>query len=325
MTQFAVIIPAYQAEDTLKRCLDGVVQAGFTLNEITVVDDASTDRTAAIARQYGVAVLTNATTLRPAAARNRGVYEVDADILVFVDADVVLNGNIREPLSRHFERPSLTAVIGSYDDRSDGGSVVSDYRNLLHHHVHQQSGGASRTFWTGIGAVRRKAFLEAGGLRTEWENIEDVEFGLRLTAAGGEILLDPTLQGTHLKVWTPTSMFRTDLTGRAIPWSRLIMSRRAAFGALNTSSRHQVSAAGLVLALFGVLAAVAWPPIWPVIGIGLLVFLLGASDVFRTLAEKRGTVFALRSIPWHAVYCTAASLGYARVRCEALINPGRFR
>ena len=209
LSEIAVIVPAHQAEKTLDACLTGILGAGFTAAAITVVDDGSCDGTERIARSHDVRVLTNPEPLRPARARNRGVEVVEADLLFFVDADVVLAPGARTRLEAHFADPGLTAVIGSYDDRPASGSVVSDYRNLLHHWVHQTNPGSSETFWTGIGAVRRQAFLEAGGLDRAWENIEDVEFGLRLTQAGGRILLDPDLQGTHLKVWTPSSMVRT--------------------------------------------------------------------------------------------------------------------
>ena len=317
---FSVIVPAYQAGHTIERCLRGIVSAGFSKDEILVVDDGSSDDTARKVKDFGIRMIANATPQRPAMARNRGVEAVEGDIVFFVDADVVLQGETRERLLRHFWNDGITAVIGSYDDRADGGSVVSDYRNLLHHHVHQTSPGISRTFWTGIGAVRRKAFLAAGGLQSDWENIEDVEFGLRLSAMNGTIVLDPEIQGTHLKVWTAVSMFKTDLFGRAIPWLRLIQAGRTNFGSLNTNIRHQLSAAGLMLALVGALVSLFFPAMLFLALIGLIFFVAGASDVLRMLRTKRGIVFAIRAIPWHMLHYCAGTIGYAVVRIEYLLG-----
>ncbi len=57
--------------------------------------------------------------------------------------------------------PALTALFGSYDDAPAAPGLVSQYRNLLHHFVHQQ--GVFRdeirpahTFWTGCGMIRRE-------------------------------------------------------------------------------------------------------------------------------------------------------------------------
>ena len=82
---------------------------------------------------------------------------------------------------------------------------MSAFRNLLHHHVHQTGAGPADTFWTGLGAVRRAAFLDIGGFdeaRYPHPSVEDIDLGRRLSDAGQPILLDPTIQGTHLKAWT---------------------------------------------------------------------------------------------------------------------------
>lgn len=311
---FAVVVPAHQAEGTLDACLLGILDCGFAAEEVLVVDDGSADRTGEIARARGVRVVANDRALRPARARNRGVEAVDAEIVLFVDADVVLGPGARPRLERHFADPAVSAVIGSYDDRADGGSVVSDYRNLLHHYVHQRAGGPSETFWTGIGAVRRADFLRLGGLRSEWENIEDVEFGLRLTAGGGRIVLDPAIQGTHLKVWTPRSMFRTDLHGRAVPWTRLLRSGAARTGRLNTTARHQAAALGVAALAAALPLAALWPGLLLVALAGAAAFLGASMPFLVALARMRGPAFALRSVPWHMLHYAAALLGYARVR-----------
>ncbi len=312
--EIAVVVPSHQAQATLDACLSGIFGAGFPADAVTVVDDGSRDATARIARARGVRLLSNPEPLRPARARNRGADAVEADVLLFVDADVVLAPGARARLEAHFRDPKVTAVIGSYDDRPDSGSVVSDYRNLLHHWVHQTAAGRSDTFWTGIGAVRRGAFLAVGGLDRQWENIEDVEFGLRLTARGGRILLDPEIQGTHLKIWTPASMFRTDLHGRAVPWTRLLTSGRVPSGHLNTGLRHRIAAMGVATVGAALPLAILWPiALWMALA-GSVTFLAASLPFLRALQRIRGTGFAVRAVPWHALHYAAALIGYGRVR-----------
>ena len=109
--------------------------------------------------------------------------------------------------------PGLAALFGSYDDSPEAEGVVSVFRNLLHHHVHQSAAGPATTFWGGIGAVRRDAFERVGGFDQERfaePSVEDIELGMRLTAAGAHILLDPDVQGKHLKRWTLPQMIHTD-------------------------------------------------------------------------------------------------------------------
>ena len=75
-------------------------------------------------------------------------------------------------------------MFGTYDDTPREQALVSSFRNLLHHHVHTSNAGSATTFWAGVGAVRREAFVEVGGFDDQLITMEDVEFGARLHAAG---------------------------------------------------------------------------------------------------------------------------------------------
>src|SRR5205085_301085 len=83
---------------------------------------------------------------------------------------------------------------------------------------------------------------------------EDVELGLRLTASGARIALDPLLQGRHLKAWTLATMVRTDFARRGLPWAELLLERRGGSGALNLGRRHRLSALASLGLVGGILA-----------------------------------------------------------------------
>ncbi len=310
-----VVVPAHQAEGEIGACIDAILAAGFAAGEVTVVDDGSRDATGEIARARGVRVLRNEAPLRPARARNAGVAATGAELIVFVDADVLIAPGARARIISFFaDRPDHVALFGSYDAAPRAPRPVSRYRNLLHHWVHQTNDPEAQTFWTGFGAVRRAAYLAAGGLDPRWEDIEDVELGLRMTAAGGRIRLDRDLLCKHLKDWTLASMMRTDRLGRAVPWTRLMAAGRMRGGDLNTTLPRQVSAACVAGLAPAILLSLAWPPaLWLAAALATG-FTLVNLRFLMFLARVGGPLFALRSLGYHALHTLAALAGWIQAR-----------
>ena len=309
-----LIVPAHQAASTLPECLNAILSSGVSAKQIIVVDDGSRDATSSVARDLGVRVIRNEIPLRPARARNIGVEAAQTAIIVFVDSDVVVAENAISRLIAPFSDPTVGAVIGSYDDSPPSESLLSNYRNLLHYFTHQTANSEAETFWSGLGATRRKKYLELGGLDSAWENIEDVEFGLRLRASGDRIILDANAQATHLKNWTLRSMFRTDLWGRAVPWARLIFSGRMPSRILNASRSHRLAALGVALLCLGVPLSLIWTQMLFIAGLGAILFFGASLAFFRVLFRIGGWRLMLAAIPYHVVHYVAALLGYAYAR-----------
>jgi glycosyltransferase involved in cell wall biosynthesis len=236
----SIIVPAYNAGKNLVECLSALIASSDVDSEIIVVDDGSTDNTSFLAAKMGVGVLRLEKNSGVSAARNYGAHHARGAILFFVDADVIIaQGSIDRVKKILKEQPGLAAVFGSYDSLPRANGVVSQYRNLLHHYVHQNGKTEASTFWAGCGAIRRSVFEEIGGFdekRFREPCIEDIELGYRLRRAGHRILLDKALQGTHLKKWSLWSVIRTDIISRAIPWSRLILESKSAPNDLNLAS-----------------------------------------------------------------------------------------
>ena len=316
--KISVIVPVFNSASELSKCLDALVASRPPEVEIIVVDDASTDDSAEVAARSGARVIRLAKNSGPAAARNRGAQHARGAILFFVDADVVVAPDAIERVSRAFvERPDVAAVFGSYDDRPMRRGVVSQYRNLLHHFVHQQGNPDASTFWAGCGAVRRSVFEALGGfdaVRFRHPCIEDIEFGVRMRRAGHRILLDKQVQGTHLKTWTLRSVVRTDIARRAIPWARLISETGGAPDDLNLKRSQRLSGALVVLACVS-LPLTALRVEWAVVpGAALLAVVALNHQLYRFFARRGGLRFAAACIPLHLLYYLYSSLSYAFVR-----------
>lgn len=309
-----VVVPAYQAESTLPQCLAAMRAAGVSPEEICVVDDRSTDGTRAVAEAAGVQVMTVVEGKGASTARNLGARAARGDVIVFVDADVTVHPDARALLLASFrEDADLDALFGSYDAAPAAPGTVSRYRNLLHHFVHQRAPARAYTFWTGLGAVRRNVFMNSGGFDASTEDIEDVDFGLRLSGRGGQIRLERRLLGTHLKQWTLASMVRTDFFGRALPWTRLLLRREGMRADLNTGPLHRLRA---VVALCTVAALFASPLLPTSLGWamgGLLLFVALDAAFFRLLLRCGGAPLLVGGVGLHLIHYLTALGGFGYV------------
>ena len=316
----SVIIPVYNGAAYLNSCLQAVAASDYRCFECIVVDDGSTDAGRSIAAQFPlfVRVLHLAEGPRgPAYARNRGAEAARGAILFFLDADIMLSSRALRRVANLFqERTDVAAVFGSYDSRPAAAGVISRYRNLLHHFVHQNGNREASTFWAGCGAIRRSVFQQIGGFdnnRFSRPSIEDIELGYRLRQSGYRIVLDKGLQGTHLKCWNLCSLIRTDISCRAIPWARLILETKKLPNDLNLKFAQRVSFALVALACVFVLGSIVQPG-WLV---GSAAALVGVGIINRRLygffIRQGGIRFALVSFGLHIVYFLYSGLTFLSV------------
>jgi len=253
----SVIVPVRNSPAELGLCLGRLFESTYSLYEVIVVDDASTDETAKVARELGVRLLPLDERCGPAEARNRGAELARGEILFFLDADVCATPETLREVADTFERePDVDAVFGSYDTSPTAANVLSQYKNLFHHYVHQDSDEEATTFWSGCGAIRRSVFTKMGGFSDRYTrpSIEDIELGMRLHAAGHRIMLNKRIQVTHLKRWTLWSIVKTDVLDRGVPWTKLMLVEGGMPNDLNVKVSQRISvvlAYGLLLS-FGI-------------------------------------------------------------------------
>jgi GT2 family glycosyltransferase len=299
----AVVIPVHRGGSDFDRCLEAVTAADPPAERIVVVVDGDDPAARAAAERFGVETVEVPVSGGPAAARNLGADATDAELILFVDSDVVIArdaiGRVRQYLTG---RPEVAAVFGSYDDSPPAPGFWSRFKNLLHHFTHQLGSEEAATFWTGCGAVRRAVFRAVGGFDPAQQWLEDVELGYRLRAAGYRIRLDRELRVTHLKRWSLRSLLKSDILHRALPWTELIHRYRMLPNDLNLRTGERVSAA-LVMLLAAALVVSAWwrwalaPAVAAIVGLMWL-----NAPLYRFFRRRQGPLFVLRAIPMHWFY-----------------------
>ncbi len=308
----ALIVPVHKAGPVLERCFRGIAALDPQPDELVVAVDgpvaASDPALRTTLERAGLPVVVTGEAGGPARARNVGAAASSAAVLFFVDSDVVLESDALPRLRRALE--DADAVFGSYDDHPGHPGFTSQYKNLVHHLVHQRARREGTTFWGACGAVTRTAFDEVGGFDEVYRRpcVEDIELGYRLRGAGYRLVVEPALQVSHLKRWTVRGLLRTDIWDRAVPWTLLILRSRVVVDDLGTQVTARIQLLLTALALGGVLSG-ALLTSWSPVGLAALclagVVLLDL-PLLSGLARLRGRRFALRSVPWrlgHQLVC----------------------
>jgi GT2 family glycosyltransferase len=300
MPSLSAIVPATNAPPTLAGCLEAIRASDEPPEELIVVEEGG----------------------GPADARNRGAARATGDVLVFVDADVLVHHDALGRIRRAFAAdPSLAALFGSYDDRPADPGTVSTFRNLLHHHVHQKAAAEATTFWAGLGAVRRDSFDAVGGfdaVRYLVPSVEDIDLGTRLSAAGFRIELDPSVQGTHLKAWSLRAMVESDFWHRGVPWAELLLRHRTGSATLNLGWRHRLSAIASLAAAGSLLRGRFRTAL---VALAALVAL--NRSFYALLERRRGRLEAAAGVGLHVLHHVVGALSVPVAVVEHLRGRGR--
>ncbi len=296
-----MIIPVFNDAANLDCCLTGLFASSYNNFECLVIDDGSTDASAAVARRYPVNLVQRRNS-GPAAARNDGARRAGGKILFFIDADVLCHKDTLEKVAGAFKSCDVDAVFGSYDDEPAQEHFISQFKNLYHHFTHQNARQQAHTFWAGCGAVKRDLFLTLGGFDTQYRKpmIEDIELGYRMSRQGYRIRLIKDLQVKHLKKWTLVQLIKTDLFHRGIPWTILILKNKQFQNDLNVSSGQRLC----VALVFSLLLSFVLPlPCALLYSIVVIAGIVGLNlKLYQFFWQKRGPRFALKAVLPHLLY-----------------------
>ena len=199
--RISIIVPVYNGKGLIEECIESLLALDYAarLLQILVVDNASTDGTAAILEQYPVTRLFEARR-GSTAARNTAIAQAQGEIVAFTDADCVVAANWAKVIEQIFENADVDAVIGF----SEG------INKTLHAKFAQRRWEES--WFTRVGSNRtlkhpgidtrncalRRSVLEAhGGFDADYAYCADLELSTRLNARKANIVFCPEMRVYH--------------------------------------------------------------------------------------------------------------------------------
>lgn len=112
---FSIIVPIYNAEKTLVRCLDSIMAQTYQRYEVLMIDDGATDRSAEIALDYATKdnrfILLRQANAGLAAVRNRGIQVAKGEVIHFVDSDDFIESEYLQSVYEAFQRERVDIVF----------------------------------------------------------------------------------------------------------------------------------------------------------------------------------------------------------------------
>lgn len=215
----SVVIPVHNAARTLDECLQALYCSDYADYEVVVVDDASTDDTVLVAKQYPCRVVSLPDNVGAARAKNLGAKEARGEIILFTDADIVVQPDTLRIVAEHFQDQSVAGVVGLLSEKLRYSNFSSHFKNLWMYYTYKRLAASKRAeqgvgvFLTSIAAIRKEIFDRMGGFDPNYRGAsvtEDIEFGQRLLSAGHKIRLDSRLAVEHLKYYSFQGLIKTD-------------------------------------------------------------------------------------------------------------------
>jgi hypothetical protein len=194
--------------------------------------------------------------------------------------------------------------------------LVSQYKNLWMRWSYSRKTGDVGLFYTTAAAIRRDAFVRAGGFDQSYgnPNVEDNAFGQKLAQLGIRVRVDPALEVEHVKRYSFAGLLRTDFL-RAMSLTRLALRERHDLSTSHTSipPSYMVSVPLATLGVPTLLAGLllALPPVI-LAGLGALVATVGLNRGFLSaIRASDGWGRALGSIPllWAELCVVGVGMG----------------
>lgn len=136
MAEFSIIVPVYNVEKEIKKCLDSIKNQTYGDFEVLCVDDCGKDSSMDIVREYAqkdnrFKILTHEHNRGVSAARNTGLDNANGEYTMFVDSDDWLETNALEIIKNNFEKSKSEVIIFNiYNCYPDGKKEINDTTNF---------------------------------------------------------------------------------------------------------------------------------------------------------------------------------------------------
>ncbi|MGC8785923.1 MAG: glycosyltransferase family 2 protein [Anaerolineae bacterium] len=218
--RFSLIIPTYNRQALLRRCLTAAITQHYSDYEVIVVDDGSTDNTKEVVRDEfpQVYYIRQESNRGPAAARNRGIAAATGEIIAFTDDDCLVPADFLVRLAEGYQQYPEVAGVGGYLEAPEDvlqQNIFARFEAYVTHCVYHAGtepyvgGFECPAGGTNSMSYRREVLLEVGGFDETFPYAagEDADLKWRVAEQGYRLLYVP-VKVAHLQPYHFRSFWR---------------------------------------------------------------------------------------------------------------------
>lgn len=300
MASISIVIPTYNSESTIEKCLKSIFQSAFRGFEVVISDDGSTDKTIEIAGRFNCQLIVNKTHVGRSNARNLGVEHSKGEIIVFIDSDVLIKDDTLEKIYDLFDKnKDIDAITGMLSKENPNKDFFSQYKNLYMNFVFNNVQNPIDFLYGSIFAMRKNVFEP---FSEKFGKADDTDLGKRLAKKGCKIILDKSLEVVHLKKY---NFFTFVINDFEIPYSWALqflnycghndMLKKGKFA---HASFRQIISLLMIPFLLLFLLFIAVSKYFIIISLLLvLLFLLLHFEFLAFIKKERGGLFCFKAVP----------------------------
>ena len=316
----SVVIPVYNGEQTIRLALEAVYASKYKDFEVVVVDDGSEDGTAqelaSMNGKHPFRLFTFDRNMGVSRARNTGAAEARGRMIIFIDADVLIQPDTIGLCVERLGRGDCICVGGAYTRDSWDQDFFSRFQSIYIHYVETKNQFPDYIA-THCMAIKKDVFEGYGGFIEDsfighQASVEDVEFSHRMLHEGHCLARPAEIQVMHIFRFGLVRSIRNAVK-KSKYWTMYSLQNRDVMkdsGAASWELKMNVATQTLNLALL--LAALATQFWWLLLPVALLYALnVGVSfNLYRLMLKEHGLWFLTRGVLYFQfVYPFAVAYG----------------
>ena len=298
----SIIIPVYNGEKYLTECLRSVFNSDYADSEVIVVNDGSTDNSLEIINSFPCRVINLENNLGVANARNVGANAARGDLLIFFDADIVIEKDTISNFKRLHEDSNILISSCQVYPKSLSRGFTPDILAIDWCYIYKQLEKQASYIPSMNFAIYKKVFSELGQFSGAFKSAggEEIEIGMHAMRKGCKIYVDQSFYVRHhfQSFWPRCkTLFR-----RGYVYGRIVLQRNLICDKGHGTMREAMNAG---LSLLGTLALILS------IFIPYLLILFFATAVMQIfldiglnlfIVKRRGILFLIGSMPVHYIW-----------------------